>query len=357
VFLLTGYNSNAIKADNNYKDMTFPESPHLAIGDATQVGILTLWTKKEHVMAQVDKSLYAVCAQLYSRDEGISNLIRSLLQHKEIRDIVLVGADLNQCAPTLTALWENGSENGRVIGAPGYIDPELPKEAINNVRKHVTIHDLQHVKEYQEVAEYIKTIEKKPSYGEPETYPQARIEIPKEFPYAPQHVLLHTNIQDALIELARRHQRFHTLHNVQITIATRPFTDTHTRMQFQEAQFSDLLELALETNAVFTINIQTLQPTQEIDEYAQKRLSRFKQGDPASNLLIRLHDNQINVTHLSPDGKRLETFADTSAYNLLKKIGEEFRISDINHALYIGYELARAEKALNAGELYEQDQP
>ena len=336
--------------------MSFPQSPHLAVGTGSQVGILTLWTKKEHVMAQVPKEKYAVCAQLYSRDEGISNLLRSLLEHKEIRDIILVGADLNLCAPTMLALWRNGCEDGRVIGAPGYIDTEIPTEAITRVREHVTLHDLQHVKEYEEVASYIDTLATKDSWGEPEVFAAATIVTPSTFPYAPQHQLLHSNIQDASIELAKRHARFGTLHNVQLTLGTYPFEDGHAYMHMQEMSFDELVALDIDPVNTLTITIQSLEPSELIHEYMDKRVSRFKQGDPASNFLIRLHDGCINLTHLSPDGKRLETFSDTSAVALYQQLADEFRVSDINHALYLGYELARAQQALISGELYEQDQ-
>ncbi|MFT4250270.1 MAG: DUF4346 domain-containing protein [Candidatus Woesearchaeota archaeon] len=338
--------------------MTFPKSPHLAVGEGKQIGILTLWTKKEHVMAQVPSSLYAVCAQLYSRDEGISNLLRSLLAHKEIRDIILVGADLNLCAPTLLALFAQGvDERHQVVGAPGYIDPELPREAIDRVRKHVTVHDLQSVKEYAEVAEYIKTIPKKPSWGEPEEFAKASISPPKTFPHPPQHSLIHPSLSDALIELARRHERFHTLTNVTITIGSYPYEEEHEFRYYEQLEFSDVENFVIPEEKIVTIGIEELLPTKEISAYTKKRFSRYQQGDGASNVLIRLHDEQINITHLSPAGKRLEVFSDTSAQRLYKKLVEEFRVSDLSHAAYLGFELARAENALKSGSLYEQDQP
>lgn len=337
--------------------MSIQPSAHLAVGEGSQVGILTFWTKKEHVMAQVPKQLYAVCAQLYSRDEGISRLVRSLLAHKEIRDLVLVGADLNRCLPTLKALWKNGVVDGEVVGAPGYVDREIPVDAIDRLREQVTLHDItDEVDEYSDVANYIKTIKQKPSWGESETFPEAVIDTPEFFVAPPAHQVIQASLDDALIVVARRLKRFGMLTNVQVVIGSYPYTQPVNKQSFTSLSFCELANVQVISERVNVFIIDSVVSDESTAAAAKKSLSRRSHGDPISNFLIRLENNEIVVTHLAADGKRLEVFSDSSAQNLYKKICSEFRVFDYSHAAYLGYELARAQNALDAGELYEQDQ-
>lgn len=347
--------------------MSFPKSPHLVEGSGKQVGILTLWTKKEHVLAHVPDNLYIVASQLYSRDEGVSNLLRSLLSHKEVRDLVLVGADLNGCADALLALWSNGVDNGSVLGAPGYVDPEIPREAVDRVREHVELHD-QRSTPVRELAAYIKTIPKKPSWGEPEEFPEAKITPPKFFPYASQHPIRQPTTNQAIIEAASRQRRFGALQNAQLQV-TQPqhanlpeeasSSDGHSYQHVHQATLSQAQELleSLGAQKTATLTIDILTPDELTQELAEHKPSRRVTGDPASNIRIRLREGEIEVTHLSPQGKRLEVFSSTSGEELYRKLVEEFRVADMSHASYLGYELGKAEYALKMGEWYEQDQP
>lgn len=391
--------------------MTFPKNPHLAVGTGTQVGILTLWTKKEHVMARVPEDRYAVISQLYSRDEGVSMLLRSLLAHKEIRDLIMVGADLNGCSDALLALWNNGVDNGEVVGAPGYVDPEIPSEAIDRLRDNVRLHDKRGVDEYVEVKEFIDTLEPRESWGEPESFPEPVLQPPERFPYASQHVLRHERLRDALIDLAKRAERIGELRNVQLQLSrledladeeeTRghveslrdeigedqkeTFTIHPSLAGVESVSFEDtsdalfvsahLTKTPLEkipilasalvragrhvahADVVLTLDVTRIQPDAHAHRLAQQPLRARRGGDPASNMLIRLRDGEIEVTHLSPEGKRLEQFSDTSGQVLYQKIVGEFRVSDLGHAAYLGYELGKAEYALKNGGWYEQDLP
>lgn len=352
--------------------MSFPESPHLIQGDGQQIGILTLWTKKEHVLAHVPKDLYAVASQLYSRDEGISNLLRSLLTHKEIRDLVITGSDLNGCADALIALFENGVEHGRVIGAAGYVDPEIPSQAVDRVREHVQLHD-HRTTQVRKLAERIKAIPNKPSWGEPEEFPQAQLKPPKHFPFANQHVLRHSDLSLAAQELASRQRRLGTLRNVQVQLTKQPsknitqvkppehelrttgaFTSTH----LGQATLSQAIAVLQESpSEVFTLTVDELTADELTKQLPEYKRSRRISGDPASNIRIQLQGDVIQVTHLAPDGKRLEVFSDASGEELYRRLVEEFRVSDISHAAYLGYELGKAEFALKSGEWYEQDAP
>lgn len=358
--------------------MSFPKSPHLVEGSGRQVGIITLWTKKEHVLAHIPKELYVVGSQLYSRDEGISNLLRSLLEHKEVRDLVLTGADLNGCADALLALWSKGVKDGQVIGAPGYIDPEIPSQAVDRVREQVELHDKRDVP-VRSLAEYIRSIPEKGSWGDPETYPEARLEPPEFFPYAQQHVLRYSSLEEAACALAYRQRRLGLLRNVQLQLTTpsappkqlqevvvvpqdvvvredEGFVSAHIGSCTLSQAVAFMHEHHKE-GCCFTLTVDALGSDELTQELAPQTPSRRVTGDPAGNILVRLVPGEIQVTHLSPSGKRLEQFSSTSGEELYRKLVEEFRVADMSHAAYLGYELGKAEFALKNGEWYEQDLP
>ncbi len=415
--------------------MNLPQSPHILIGRGIQVGIITLWTKKEHVAKHLDKELYAVISQLYSRDEGISSLIRSLLLNPCIRDIIITGVDMNKCAQTLIALWDNGADKGQIIGAPGYVDDNLSKH-IDIIRDNVKLHDLRRIKDYSLLQEYIKKIPSKKPWGEPIEVPLQIIKPPEQFPCGMSHSLVCDNISLAHIDLGHRINRFGELYNVQVNINKRGDNNhehneyckyflgstpgtygkyIHDNNRFERAindmkqkKFGaviidkkqqpplsvieflerkkevhlscficaiDLEEFFLLSNSLFcllkqaavktnltlgtiTINIGLLKakPKHLIDSLLSKANVLKRKGDPNSNLIIRIRNNRIWVTQLSPEGKRLEEFSGENAKELYKRLIIEHRISSLSHAAYAGYELARAEQALKQGELYEQDE-
>ena len=415
-------------------------NPHMRYGTGTQVGILTLWTKKEHVLTHIPEELYAIASQLYSRDEGISQLMRGLLKNPQIRDIIMVGADLNKCSDTLLALWEHGAQDGRVIGAPGYIDTELPAQAIDTVRAHVTLHDLRTEKDYANVAAYIKALPKKEPWGAPQEYPQPTITPPTHFPTGHQHAIRHDSIERASVELAHLLARFGALANVHVHLTQQGTLPSQVQEQEEtyttnvlenlpgtygehlhkkqrlarlvqqltqkqsavitfgddvEEPLLDLVEVYYHDNALHltchlrtttlgefpllasamfslltliaseldepagtvTITTALLTTTKRYeDAWSAKPHILRRQGDPKSNLLIRIRQGRIWITHLSPHGKRLEEFSAENAREAYKRLVVEHRITDLSHAAYAGYELAKAEHALKTGGMYEQDE-
>lgn len=78
-------------------------------------------------------------------------------------------------------------------------------------------------------------------------------------------------------------------------------------------------------------------------------------GDPRGNIIIRVHDGTIVVTHTDPLGKRLSEFSDTDIFAIYRKIAQEKCILDTSHALYLGTELQKAVIALQKGIAYVQD--
>src|SRR3989304_7573973 len=64
----------------------------------------------------------ALAARLFSENKGIEKLIEYVLQHPNIKYVVLCGKDTKGHLPgqALLALYENGIDNsGRIIGAVG----------------------------------------------------------------------------------------------------------------------------------------------------------------------------------------------------------------------------------------------
>jgi thymidylate synthase len=86
------------------------------------------------------------------------------------------------------------------------------------------------------------------------------------------------------------------------------------------------------------------------------RRPRQEERDPRGSFVIRVESGEIVVSHYSPAGVRLQEFRGRSAAELSRQLQPFF--SQIDHALHIGGELAKAELALQQpGVGYVQDQP
>jgi dihydropteroate synthase len=75
--------------------------------------------------------------------------------------------------------------------------------------------------------------------------------------------------------------------------------------------------------------------------------------DPRGSFAIRLEGYQIRVDHYAPEGKLLATFAGSTARALQRDLS--FFVSRVDHAIYLGGELAKAEFALRHNLPYVQD--
>lgn len=76
--------------------------------------------------------------------------------------------------------------------------------------------------------------------------------------------------------------------------------------------------------------------------------------DPRGSFTVRVEGFQIHVDHYSPEGNLLATFSGTQARVLQRELA--FYVSRVDHAIYLGMELAKAELALKNGLAYTQDQ-
>jgi thymidylate synthase len=124
--------------------MTWPPffSQSLALGSPDSgVGICLLWTPQDRVLSALGRADYAIAGNLYSRD-GVSFLIRTILARPTIRTILLCGKDATGSGATLVSLLRDGLDaEGRVAGDGTRLHPEIPREAVELLRRSVTLHD------------------------------------------------------------------------------------------------------------------------------------------------------------------------------------------------------------------------
>ncbi len=174
------------------------------------VAICTLWTPIELVARHLSEQDYAIIGQLYSKDAGINTLLRYCLANKNIRYIIVCGQDRVQSGEALFHLKQHGVDDSHaIIGVKGAaIDKEIPREAIELFRANIEIIDLRNTIEYSKLHGVIKSLPVKGSYGESETFPEAVIEIPKDFPTDPVFKIRAKTIGEAWLQALTLVMRF-----------------------------------------------------------------------------------------------------------------------------------------------------
>lgn len=147
-------------------------------------GLCTLWTEKERVLKYIDKSNFLIAGQCYSKSEGISLMIRHALANKTLANIVLCGSDLDRTGDALLSLKKAGlSEDRSIVGVPNSsIEEEIPLEAINRFRENVEIFDKRGVTDFSSINDFLSTLPKKSSWGQPEIYERPEPTPPEFFP-------------------------------------------------------------------------------------------------------------------------------------------------------------------------------
>ncbi len=108
---------------------------------ASGVGLCLLWTPQDHVLPALDPASYALAGNLYSRD-GVSFLVRNLLAHPQITDLLLCGREMTGSGAALVALWRDGLDaDGHIIGEGLRLHADIPPAAVELLRRNVTLHD------------------------------------------------------------------------------------------------------------------------------------------------------------------------------------------------------------------------
>jgi thymidylate synthase len=81
-------------------------------------------------------------------------------------------------------------------------------------------------------------------------------------------------------------------------------------------------------------------------------------ADPAGSFVINVQDDQILVEHMTPgSGAIVNCYSGRSAVQIYRQIAAECPSLQVEHAMYLGTELQKAEMALSMknGDLYQQD--
>lgn len=135
--------------------MTWPLyfAQSLALGSPDSgVGLCLLWTPQERVLPALDPASYAVAGNLYSRD-GVSFIVRNLLTRPTITDLLLCGKDITGAGAALAALMREGLDaEGRIAGEGTRLHPEIPREAVELLRRSVALHDHRGVARPEQIA-------------------------------------------------------------------------------------------------------------------------------------------------------------------------------------------------------------
>ncbi len=150
----------------------------------SNVAVVTLWTRKEGVYKCLDDEVYCACGQLYSRNEGISALIRNLLLNKNIRYLVVTGLDLNSSGDALLSFFKYGvDEDYRIKEVRNsYVDKEIDMRAIEDLRRNVEVFDFRNEKDYCKLNSFLKSLKRKEPYGKWEMFKEKKIKKPLRYP-------------------------------------------------------------------------------------------------------------------------------------------------------------------------------
>lgn len=191
-------------------DWPLYEKENVILGNQeSNIGVITLWSPRKIIADNLDSNLYSAIGQLYFNG-GISFLIRNCLANKNIRYLIITGQDLAKSGEALLALKEKGVDEEHCIKGiqNSKLHKAIPKEAIDNFRNNVEIIDMRG-KTPSDISVKIQELEKKPSYGEPETFPENKIEAPERFPSDPTvHKIRERTTGSAWLEILYNIMRF-----------------------------------------------------------------------------------------------------------------------------------------------------
>ncbi|HLD88904.1 MAG TPA: thymidylate synthase [Candidatus Nanoarchaeia archaeon] len=157
--------------------MTLLFKENMILGnEESPTSICCLWAMKENY-SKIDKKLYRFTGNLYSF-EGINILLRNIFLNPSIRNIIVVGPDLNGTGETLLNFFKNGvDENNKIIGSNFIIQNNIGKEYLEKLRQNVKIYDFRKSsiveleKKLQELS--IKAV----SFMDEKSFPEIKLEV------------------------------------------------------------------------------------------------------------------------------------------------------------------------------------
>ena len=153
----------------------------LIIGDEkSEIGIVTLWTQVTKIVEPIDKSLFSLAGQLYSK-EGINFILRNVLANPNIRYLIVCGEERNGSGQALINFLEKGvdSENNVLETEYAQIHKEIPLEAIEAFRKNVKICNMIGNYNTADVVTALRSYQSSQSglWGESQVFPEPKIEF------------------------------------------------------------------------------------------------------------------------------------------------------------------------------------
>lgn len=362
------------------------------------IGILTLWTKKDRIIEKINQKNYSFIGQLYSKEYGLQILVRNLLANPYLRDLVVVGIDLNGSSEGLINLFEKGiDEENKIINTEIKLDDKIKKEHVEEIRNRVKLHDLRKITDFKELDVELEKIQKKDKKGERIIIPLPDVTPPRRFPtdfsgfkargkdfYTAYNKLIEhilrfglydsetkkleeINVTFFITKLSKKDKEYLKsrkpkdvkVQGAHIKLNSKNYSNYY----FDELdiwdEIKDLLRMteAEENICVMTakayIKEKDLEDAVEMIDNLEETL-RWDQ-DPNGNIVIRVEENKIKVMHLGTKGEVLDEFHGNTAKELYRKIASENRVSLFYHAFDIGAELQKAEIALKEGKKYVQD--
>lgn len=158
------------------------ENEHFVEGSQDSSTIIcTFWTLAQPVAQKFNPQMFAICANQYSYD-ALNTIVRAIWMKPHWRHLVLMGADLTHAGDVWTTFFKDGiEENGKVKGMSFTFQPEIPRDALETIRKNVVLHDLRG-KPLDDIAAEIKTFEKLPAFAEPQSFPEPKPPAFQTFP-------------------------------------------------------------------------------------------------------------------------------------------------------------------------------
>lgn len=150
------------------KDWPIYFRDNLILGNPkSEVVIITLWTPVEQITKKLDKNLFCLVGQLYSKD-GINYIIRNILANPSIYYLIVCGQDLSSSGKALIDFFEKGvDENYNIIGNKfSLLHKEIPREYLEMVRHNVRIRNLIGIADVAKISEELKNC---PKIGKPFT--------------------------------------------------------------------------------------------------------------------------------------------------------------------------------------------
>src|SRR3989304_5890851 len=150
----------------------------IRVGDPDQsIGVVTLWTERDVIKDSLEKKDYAAIGNLYS-PAGINPMMRNVLANPRLRHLIMWGADMSGSGSSLRNFFEKGIDgNYKIVDAPGQIETEIPKEAVESFRSNVELIDMRG-KPKEEVVKAVKKFKKeKPFREEAAVFPAAEKKV------------------------------------------------------------------------------------------------------------------------------------------------------------------------------------